>query len=85
MPNPTTLQVDWDSSNTDFDQIYNLNVGEVFKFTKDIETINAKITERIPNTLSKFKATLITPGSPYYTIYGVNSFIVTEKEEVPVP
>jgi len=85
MPNPATLHVDWDSNDSDFDQIYNLVVGEVFKFTKDVETLYAKIQTRLPNTLEVFTVKLITPGSPYFPMYGVNSFIVVARTEVPVP
>lgn len=80
-----TITIDWDSPDATFDTIYDLNVGDVFKFTKDIETLNTKVQTRVPVTLSKFSIRIITPGSAYWTIYGVNSFIVTEKVIAPTP
>lgn len=80
-----TITIDWDSADNDFDTIYDLIPGEVFKFTKDIETLHQKIADRVPITLTTFKVKVITPGSPYFTMYGVNSMVVVERVVAPVP
>ena len=74
------ITIDWDSSDDDFDTIYDLEVGEVFKFKKNPETLVAKIATRKPDVLSIFEVRLATPGSEYYTAYGDNTMVVALKE-----
>jgi hypothetical protein len=82
---PDLITIDWDSEDADFDQIYDLAIGDVFKFTKNIETINTKIQTRKPDTLLVFTAKIVTPGSGYWPMYGPNTFVVVNKVAAPAP
>jgi hypothetical protein len=74
--------IDWDLPNNDFDQVYTLEVGDVFKFTKNQQTLELKIDERKPNTLSSFEVLYITPGTELYTLYQENHMVVVKKVAV---
>lgn len=75
--------IDWNAIDEVFDTIYALEIGEGFKFTKNIETLYLKIQERLPNTLTSFNVKLALPGTSTYTENGENYFVVIEKVVAP--
>jgi hypothetical protein len=79
------VTVDWDTPENDFLQVYDVLVGEIFRYTKNPETLYKKIADNIPETLSSFVIRTVDAGTPYYTTYGPDCYIVVEREEVPIP
>lgn len=75
------ITIDWDSPDAVFTQVFALGIGDCFKFTKHIETLHSQLeAKRIEiSVLEVFKVKVATPGSPYYTIQGDNTFVVVEK------
>lgn len=83
MPQTIIPTIDWDIPTVDFNKVYDLNVGEIFKYTKDIETLGMKIEANKPVTHTVFKVTTITPGTHLFTLYGGNHMIVSAKTVTP--
>lgn len=74
-----TLFIDRNSTRKDFEQLYMLNVGDVFKIAEDdFETIAQRIEDYAPENL-EFEFYPITPGTKLYTLYGSEHCIVTKK------
>lgn len=77
------LTIDWDSPAAKVDEVFALNVGDCFRCTKDIVSIQLKIQERlplqIPLIITTFEVIVVTPGTTLYTTYGVNTLVVTKK------
>lgn len=59
-----------------YEALYNLNVGEVFKIQSDYETVMRRIIEYKPNDLV-FEVYPITPGTSLYTLYGPDHCVIT--------
>lgn len=79
------LVIDWDSSDAQIDAVFLLEIGDVFKCTKDIVSLQLKIQERLllDPSLATFEVLPITPGTTLFTSFGNNSLVVIAKTENP--
>lgn len=59
-----------------YDNLFTLEVGQVFKIESDYETVMRRIDEYSDG---KFEVYPITPGTDLYTMYGPDHCIVTDK------
>ena len=66
------------SKREDYDKLFALSVGDVFK-VDDFETVMLRIEEFCPKNLN-FEVTPINPGTSLYTVYGCGHCVVTLKE-----
>lgn len=67
------------STKEDYDKVYSLEVGDVFKYDGNYETIMRLLLEDyLPDNLL-FEVFPINPGTSLYTIYGYNHIVVTSK------
>ena len=61
-----------------YDELYKLELGQVFKIQSDYETVMRRIEEYMPENLV-FKVFPITPGTALYTMYGPDHCVVTDN------
>lgn len=61
-----------------YDALYKLNVGDVFKIQSDYETVMRRIIEYKPKDLV-FEVYPITPGTSLYILYGPDHCVITRK------
>lgn len=59
-----------------YDELFKLDVGQVFKIASDYETVMARIEEYTPENLT-FEVFPINPGTSLYTLYGPDHCVVT--------
>lgn len=62
-----------------YEELFNLEVGSVFKIQSDYETVMRRIEEYKPTDLT-FEVFPITPGTSLYTINGPDHLVVTQRE-----
>lgn len=63
-----------------FNAIYDLEVGAVFKYTANEESLLLRIEQDLPETLEEFKVRIIPPGADLYSLYGPNHAIVSSRK-----
>lgn len=74
------ITIDWDMEADDFNAVYELPVGDVFKYTKNYESLRLRLERDMPtNILKTFKVRDVAPGMPCYALYGPTALIVVEK------
>jgi hypothetical protein len=76
-----TIQRNW--AKADYAPIYELNVGEVFKFATDVdyETINYRLQQYKPDDFTNdFDAVYCPAGSPQFGEFGCNTMCVTVNQ-----
>lgn len=61
-----------------YDELYKLNMGDVFKVHSDYETVMQRIEDYKPQNLV-FKVFPINPGTSLYTMYGPDHCVVTDN------
>lgn len=61
-----------------YEELYKLNMGDVFKIQSDYETVMRRIEDYKPKDLV-FKVFPITPGTSLYTMYGPDHCVVTDN------
>lgn len=61
-----------------YEELYKLNMGDVFKIQSDYETVMQRIEDYKPKDLI-FKVFPITPGTSLYTMYGPDHCVVTDN------
>lgn len=71
-------KIDWDSPDTLFNEVYTIPKGDVFKYTKNYESLMLRIEADKPTGLT-FEVRAVTPGTPTYTLYGDNTVLVVEN------
>lgn len=64
-----------------YEKLYKLKIGDVFKIQSDYETVMRRIEEYRPQNLV-FGVYPINPGTSLYTIYGSDHCIVTDNREL---
>jgi hypothetical protein len=67
-----------DSPKEQYDELYKLDMGDVFKIASDYETVMRRIEEYMPENLV-FKVFPINPGTDLYTMYGPDHSVVTDN------
>lgn len=66
-----------DSPKEQYEELYKLKVGEVFKIKSGYETVMRRISEYVPEG-NTFKVFPINPGTALYTMCGSDHCVVTE-------
>lgn len=61
-----------------YEELYKLGMGEVFKIQSDYETVMRRIEDYKPHDLV-FRVFPINPGTPLYTMYGPDHCVVTDN------
>lgn len=61
-----------------YEALYKLGKGEVFKIQSDYETVMRRIDDYKPQNLV-FEVFPITPGTSLFTMYGSNHCVVTDN------
>lgn len=61
-----------------YEELFKLNVGDVFMIRSDYETVMERIEHYKPTTII-FEVFPINPGTSLYTVYGPDHCIVTDK------
>lgn len=61
-----------------YEELYKLNIGDVFKVQSDYETVMQRIEDYKPQNLA-FKVFPINPGTSLYTMYGPDHCVVTDN------
>lgn len=64
-----------------YDKLFQLEVGQIFKVASDYETVMRRIEEYKPETLV-FKVFPINPGTDLYTMYGPDHCIITDNRNL---
>ena len=67
-----------DSPKEQYEELYTLKKGDIFKVQSDYETVMRRIEEYKPLGV-RFEVFPITPGTSLYTLYGPDHCIVTES------
>lgn len=62
-----------------YDELYKLEIGYVFKIASDYETVMRRIEEYKPENLT-FKVFPINPGTDLFTMYGPDHSVITHKD-----
>lgn len=70
-----------DTPKEQYDQLFTLEVGRVFKVKSGYETVMLRIEEYKPKN-KKFEVTYISPGTSLYIMYGPDHCIVTENSDI---
>jgi len=86
--------VDWDSPTEKLDEIFDLEIEKVFRYTKQPATLTTKLLQKLPKEITvggqpKIVTAItfvhVTPGSPYYTSYGDNTIIIAARTVEDAP
>lgn len=72
------LVFDESSPKEQYDELFKLEIGEIFKIQSDYETVMRRIDEYAPGNIL-FKVFPINPGTALYTLYGPDHCIVTDN------
>ena len=64
-----------------YEELYKLEMGQVFKIQSDYETVMRRIEEYMPDGLV-FKVFPINPGTSLYTMYGPDHCVVTDNRQL---
>ena len=67
-----------DTPKEQYEELYKLEMGQVFKIKSDYETVMRHIEEYMPEGLV-FKVFPINPGTALYTMYGPDHCVVTDN------
>lgn len=70
-----------DSPREQYEELYKLEVGSVFKIQSDYETVMRRIEEYKPNGLH-FEVFPINPGTYLFSLYGPDHILVVKKRNV---
>ena len=65
-----------------YEKLYNLEIGQVFKIQSGYETVMRRIEDYMPHN-RVFKVFPINPGTSLYTIYGPCHCVITDNRVVP--
>lgn len=78
--NELTLKLSFteDTPREQYDELYKLEIGDVFKIASDYETVMRRIEEYKPENLV-FKVFPINPGTDLFILYGPDHNVVTHK------
>lgn len=69
------------STVAEISELYNLNVGDVFKISEGFEGVMEIIEHNIP-VGRQFEVYPINPGTQLYTMYGAGHCVVTKNEQL---
>ena len=72
------LVFDGNTTKEQYEELYKLDMGEVFKVKADFETVMRRIEDYKPSNVV-FEVFPITPGTDLYTIYGPDHCVVTDN------
>ena len=64
-----------------YEHLYKLNMGDVFKIQSDYETVMQRIEDYKPQNLI-FKVFPINPGTSLYTLYGPDHCVVVNNQRL---
>lgn len=64
-----------------YEELYKLDMGSIFKVQSDYETVMRRIEDYKPQNLS-FKVFPINPGTDLYTMYGPDHCVVTDNRQL---
>lgn len=64
-----------------YEELYKLDMGSVFKVQSDYETVMRRIEDYKPQNLS-FKVFPINPGTDLYIMYGPDHCVVTDNRQL---
>ena len=73
------ITVSNNSTVEEISQLYDLNVGDVFRISEGFDGVMALIEQNTP-TGKLFEVYPITPGTKLYTMYGAGHCVVTKNE-----
>lgn len=79
-----TIVITENSSEEQYQELYKLSQGDVFKTEGSYETIMRRLHEFLPEN-KIFKTFPITPGTSLFTIYGPLHCVVVESSEISTP
>lgn len=74
----TKLILTENSPKEQYEELYKLNMGGVFKIESDYETVMRRIEEYTPEGFV-FKVFPINPGTSLYTMYGPDHCVVIDN------
>lgn len=74
----TKLVFTENSPQEQYEELYKLEMGQVFKIQSGYETVMRRIKEYMPEGIV-FKVFPINPGTALYTMYGPDHCIVTDN------
>lgn len=69
-----------DSTREDYEKLFLLGKGDVFKVSGGYETVMRRIEEFTPPSLI-FEVFPITPGTDLYTLYGDSHIVIVAKQQ----
>lgn len=72
-----------DSPREQYEKLYALGKGDVFKVQSDYETVMQRIEDYKPQNLA-FSVFPINPGTSLYTMYGPDHCVVTDNRTLSV-
>ena len=79
------ITIDYDSTAEEFEALVDLEIGDVFKYTKDAMSLEARINELLPlGLVTLFKITTVNPGTSLYTLHGNNTLVVIDKLPIDI-
>lgn len=70
-----------DTPKEQYEELYKLEMGQVFKIQSDYETVMRRIEEYMPEGLV-FKVFPINPGTALYTMYGPDHCVITDNRQL---
>ena len=70
-----------DSPQSQYEELFKLKVGDVFKVSSDYETVMRRIEEFTPKGVT-FEVFPINPGTDLYTMYGSDHLVVVENTSI---
>ena len=68
-----------DTSIEQYEELFNLKFGDVFKIERDYETVMRRITEDYLPKGSEFEVSPINPGTSLFTVYGSDHLVVVHE------
>lgn len=72
------LVLNGDSTEEDYEKLFELNEGDIFKVESDYETVMMRIEDYKPNGID-FEVFPINPGTDQYMLVGADHCIVVRK------
>jgi hypothetical protein len=76
------ITIDWDMEDDNFNAVYELAIGDVFKYTKNYESLILRLERDRPSYVPTFDVRAIAPGTPSYSLYAPTALIVVDKVAV---
>ena len=71
-----------DTSKEQYEELYKLEKGQVFKIQSDYETVMRRIEDYKPSNNIVFKVFPINPGTSLYTLYGPDHCVIIDNQSL---